>query len=156
MALASAMLLAPHFTAAELGADISAIPTVPLLNLYTTGAWLEQARSVLGVPLRVTSGYRTPAHNAEIGGSATSDHPNGLAADFVPEGMTPYEAYRRLKGAISAGTLPPFDQLIFYAGDDHIHVGLGPRLRGAVLVGLTEGGYAALTDQLVSRLRGFV
>ena len=150
------MLLAPHFTAAELGADTPEIPTVQELNLYTVAAWLEQARAVLGVPLTVTSGYRTPEHNREVGGSSSSDHPNGLAADFEPVGMTPYQAYRQLKGAIAAGTLPPFDQLIFYAGDDHIHVGLGSQMRGELLVRLTEGSYITLTEAAVSKLRGFV
>lgn len=156
MALASALLLAPHFSAAELGADNPQATTTVTLNLYTVAAWLEQARTVLGVPLRVTSGYRTPTQNLEVGGSPTSDHPNGLAADFVPEGMSPYTAYRRLSAAIRAGTLPPFDQLIFYAADNHVHVGLGPQMRGELLIKLAEGSYATLTEQLVSQLRGFV
>jgi zinc D-Ala-D-Ala carboxypeptidase len=154
--LAASMLLAPHFSAAELGADTPDIPNVQQLNLYTVAAWLEQARTVLGVPLLVTSGYRTPQHNREVGGASDSDHLNGLAADFEPQGLTPFQAYRQLKGAIAAGTLPPFDQLIFYAGDDHIHVGLGPQLRGELLVRLTEGSYITLTEAAVSKLRGFV
>jgi Peptidase M15 len=34
---------------------------------------------------RFTSGYRSPAHNAAVGGVSNSFHLTGLAGDFVPE-----------------------------------------------------------------------
>jgi len=43
---------------------------------------LEPARIALGVPIRVTSGYRPPEHNAEVGGVQHSDHQRGAAADL--------------------------------------------------------------------------
>jgi uncharacterized protein YcbK (DUF882 family) len=45
---------------------------------------LEDLRRVLAQPLIVTSGYRCPSHNAAIGGSPSSLHLTGQAADLAP------------------------------------------------------------------------
>lgn len=165
MALASATLLATHFTARELGADNPAATDTVVGNLRMVATWLETARGIVNEgrpasepehPFYVTSGYRTPEHNAEVGGSATSDHPNGLAADFKVGGLTPYQVYTRLQKAAADGRLPAFDQLIWYALDDHIHVGLGPQLRGEFLLKTTEGSYTSLVSSAVRQLRGYV
>lgn len=42
----------------------------------------ENARELAGVPFVITSGYRCKNHNKEIGGSPTSSHSKGLAADI--------------------------------------------------------------------------
>lgn len=154
--LASNVLLAPHFLASELGADNPAATDQIVSNLRQVAAWLEKARAVVGVPLRVTSGYRSWAHNVAVGGSPTSDHPNGLAADFVAVGMTPGDVYRRIRDAIHSGQLPAFDQLIFYAADDHVHVGLGARMRGEVLIKTSEGSYLQLAGDALNALRGYL
>jgi len=165
MALTSGALLALHFTARELGADNPAATDPVVVNLRYTASWLEAVRGIVNedVPdgerprrIFVTSGFRTPEHNAEIGGSATSDHVNGLAADFEVEGLTPYQVFTRLQAARAAGRLPAFDQLIWYALDNHIHVGLGPQLRGQFLIKTTEGSYTSLVSSAVRQLRGYV
>lgn len=51
-------------------------------NLKRLAALLEQVREVCGVPIVVTSGYRSPSVNAGIGGSKTSQHMQGCAADI--------------------------------------------------------------------------
>lgn len=143
MTLAPSFLLAPHFTAHELRADTPGIPGYAEANLFKTAAWLEAARAILGAPLTVTSGYRSPEHNASLpGASSTSDHMTGLAADWKPRGLSLYSTYHKLK----AGPLPPFDQLIFYPVTGHIHVGLGARMRGEYRIALAEGGYPLITD----------
>jgi hypothetical protein len=43
---------------------------------------LDNARTIAGVPIVITSGLRTPEHNAEVGGVADSAHLKGLAADL--------------------------------------------------------------------------
>ena len=63
---------------------------------YTAGA-LEELRELLGVPLKVTSGFRMPALNKAVGGSATSKHTQGLCADVIPVGITVNEAFEKIK-----------------------------------------------------------
>lgn len=63
---------------------------------YTAGA-LEEIRTLLGVPLTVTSGFRNNALNKAVGGSATSKHREGLCADFKPNGMTVKEAFAMIQ-----------------------------------------------------------
>ena len=42
---------------------------------------LQPVRDEFG-PIRINSGYRSPALNSKVGGSKTSQHCNGEAADF--------------------------------------------------------------------------
>jgi uncharacterized protein YcbK (DUF882 family) len=44
---------------------------------------LDQARSLAGVPFKITSGYRSEAHNRKVGGVSGSSHTKGLAADIA-------------------------------------------------------------------------
>jgi hypothetical protein len=88
---------------------------------------LEPARGFIG-PLHVNSGYRCPGLNTAIGGSKTSAHMEGLAADVLPLDMDLRDAYQRL-----ATSGLPFDQLIFefsrwihIGAPTHAHV---PRLQ---------------------------
>lgn len=43
---------------------------------------LDRAREFFGAPIILTCGYRTPEHNAEVGGVADSAHVKGMAADI--------------------------------------------------------------------------
>lgn len=45
---------------------------------------LDPLREAWGGPLRVTSGYRCPELNKSVGGSKTSSHMTGYAADIQP------------------------------------------------------------------------
>lgn len=155
MTLAATAKLAPHFTAGELGVTNASDAVVS--NARHVAAWLEAVRAILDDrPMRITSGYRTVEHNAEVGGAATSDHTTGLAADFTVDGLTPFQVYQRLTEAQKAQRLPPFDQLVFYAADNHIHVGLGSKRRGEILLKTAEGSYAILAGAYLTRLRGYV
>ena len=42
---------------------------------------LQKAREIAGIPFRVTSGFRTIAHNKKVGGKKSSSHLTGWAAD---------------------------------------------------------------------------
>ena len=48
---------------------------------------LQCIREHFGKPVHITSGYRTAAHNAAVGGSKSSQHLLGQAADFSVEGV---------------------------------------------------------------------
>lgn len=43
---------------------------------------LDMLRLMCGFPLIINSGFRTPMHNASVGGKANSAHLRGLAADI--------------------------------------------------------------------------
>ena len=48
---------------------------------------LQCIREHFGAKVHITSGYRTAAHNAAVGGSKSSQHLLGRAADFHVEGV---------------------------------------------------------------------
>ena len=49
---------------------------------------LQCIREHFGKPLHITSGYRTAAHNAAVGGSKSSQHLLGRAADIQVQGVS--------------------------------------------------------------------
>jgi zinc D-Ala-D-Ala carboxypeptidase len=84
--------LTPNFALAELTASQAAaragISNTPaaahLANLERLAGQLELVREALGGrPMLISSGYRSPKVNALVGGSASSAHTKGLAADFT-------------------------------------------------------------------------
>lgn len=49
---------------------------------------LDQLRERVGAPIIVTSGYRCPVHNANVGGVPNSQHVLGTAADIVCDAVS--------------------------------------------------------------------
>ena len=90
---------------------------------------LQQVRDELGMPLVITSGWRSKERNVRIGGSPTSDHPSGWAADV----KCPFISADKLAACFVSAEkrgLIKFDQLIIYPW--HVHVSVNPRFRGQV------------------------
>lgn len=81
---------------------------------------LDPLREAYGKPITVTSGFRCPALNKAVKGSATSDHMKGCAADIVGTPDTP-EENRKLFNLIQELGLP-FDQLIDEKNFKWVHV----------------------------------
>ena len=50
---------------------------------------LEAIRAAAGGAVTINSAYRSPAHNAAVGGVSNSQHVYGRAADIVVEGASP-------------------------------------------------------------------
>ena len=50
---------------------------------------LQPLRIQLARPMVITSGYRSPALNRAVGGSKTSHHMQGRAADLIVPGLSP-------------------------------------------------------------------
>lgn len=71
---------------------------------------LQPLRDALG-PVTITSGYRPPWLNRLIGGSPSSQHCFGLAADFKVHGYTPFQVCEAI-----AASGREFDQLIHEFG----------------------------------------
>lgn len=79
---------------------------------------MERVRNLLGGPVQITSGFRSPAVNRAVGGSAASQHCQGLAADFIAPGFgTPRSVARHL---MTHAPELRFDQLIFEGTWVHI------------------------------------
>lgn len=61
---------------------------------------LDRARELAGIPFAINSGFRTAAHNKAVGGSVTSSHLTGWAADIA---VNPLTRDRILASLIKAG-----------------------------------------------------
>ena len=140
--------MSEHFSIAELTFSQTAtrqgIDNTPseaiTANLRRLCVTLEQIRALTGRPLTVSSGYRCPALNAEIGGARESAHMDGLAADINCPGMTP----RALSILIRESGIE-FDQLILEGGR-WAHIGLSAgALRREVLTASFSAGKATYT-----------
>ena len=123
------MNLSQHFTLEEFTRSQTAarldVPNVPD-NTHITNmkklcrTVLEPIRQEANSPVIITSGYRCTRLNELIGGSETSAHRFGRAADFVVIGQTPYETCTM----IDEMNLH-YDQLIHEFGR-WVHIGIGP------------------------------
>ena len=88
-------------TATRLGID-NTPPQELIPRLLMVAEMLERIRSTLNCPVIVTSGYRCERLNMAVGGSSTSDHPRGHAADIVsPRYGTATEVARALAPLVS-------------------------------------------------------
>jgi uncharacterized protein YcbK (DUF882 family) len=57
---------------------------------------LQEMRDELGEVIHITSSYRCPEHNAEVGGAKKSQHLLGTAADIVVRSCSPDYIYEYL------------------------------------------------------------
>jgi zinc D-Ala-D-Ala carboxypeptidase len=62
---------------------------------------LERVRERCAFPFIITSGYRTPSHNAVVGGKRDSAHLKGLAADILISDCT--RRFDIVKAALALG-----------------------------------------------------
>ena len=94
-------------TAARQGIDNTPTDAV-ICSLQRTALGLELVRTLLGAPIIISSGYRSPALNKAVGGAANSQHLTGEAVDFTCPGFgTPAQ----VASAIKWSTIP-FGQVI--------------------------------------------
>lgn len=136
------MNLSPHFSLAELvswqvatgkGIDNAPAPAI-VANLTRLAALLEQVRALVGAPIAISSGYRSPALNKAVGGAANSAHVLGLAADISTAKLTPKALALLIRQSDIA-----FDQLIYEGTWVHIALSVGA-LRRQVLTAKFAGG----------------
>jgi len=92
---------------------------------YDTLALLDEARGRAGIPFVITSGCRCEAQNNAIGGSSSSAHLVGRAADI----RTTYsrERLRVVRGLLSVG----FKRIGIYSG--HVHADDDPNAPADVM-----------------------
>ena len=97
-------------------------------NLAELAMALERVQTLLAHPLIIHSAFRSPKVNSAVGGSPTSAHMEGYAADIVcPSFGTPIEV---CKAVIGSGI--PFDQVI-YEYKSWCHLSVAPTMRKMVL-----------------------
>lgn len=131
------MNLSRHFTKKEFeksdtadkyGLDNS-IPNNLLGRATSVAEQMETVRALLdNKPIIVTSGYRSPAVNARVGGVSTSAHALMYAIDFrCPQFGTPMEICQAI-----AGSRIKFDQLI-HELQSWVHISFDPRMRMDIL-----------------------
>lgn len=90
---------------------------------------LDPLREEFGKPIKVNSGYRSPALNKVVKGAANSQHIFGYAAD-----ITAGSKFENEKLFILAQKLDlPFDQLIDERNYSWIHISHSPKNRKQVL-----------------------
>lgn len=123
------MKIAEHFTIQELTdtsyADLLAQNIYYALDhfneLTRLAQFCERVRSILGVPMNITSGVRCPKLNERIGGVSTSDHIKLLAVDFVPAKIKLKTAFDKIRRSNL-----DFKQLILEK-NTWIHISIGDR-----------------------------
>ena len=139
------MRLSQHFTLDELTHSEYAVrmgldntPSLVIIaNLTRLANRIELARSILGnKPVVVSSGYRSISVNSGVGGSPTSQHMTGNAADILVPGFgRPKDVVAKLRQHFAELA---YDQLILeYPGSASggwTHIGFATRPRGHVLV----------------------
>lgn len=121
-----------------------------LMNLlFLVGNVLQPVRDECG-PVNINSGYRSSELNEAIGGSATSQHCAGMAADIEVAGVSNYDLAKYI-----ADSDMDFDQLIleYPSADDPragwVHVSYTQSNRQQVLTAVREGGKTVYKSGLV-------
>ena len=138
-------------TAERLGVDNSP-SDIHLVNLTHLAIHiLQPVRDQFGV-ITINSGYRSPALNAKVGGSKTSQHCNGQAADFESFSTPNPDLAKWIANNLV------FDQLIleFYDGKDPnsgwVHCSynlMGNRKK--IMTALKTGGKVVYKNGFVSK-----
>jgi len=103
------------------------------INLALTCHSADAVREFLGKPMLVSSGYRSPAVNAAVGGAQRSAHMLGYALDFIsPAFGTPEEIVK----AVCKSDID-FDQIIMEG--TWVHLSFAPAMRRQALVKTSQG-----------------
>lgn len=119
---------------------ISNVPNADQIeNLKLLAATLDDVQQLLGSPLYIDSGFRCPKLNSAVGGSASSAHLEGYAADFVcPAFGSPLDICKAIEGSGIH-----FDQCIQEGTWTHLSV--DPRMRQQTLTAHFDNGKASYT-----------
>jgi zinc D-Ala-D-Ala carboxypeptidase len=80
---------------------------------------LQELRDKLGIPLLITSAYRSPEHNKKVGGAKNSYHMRGVAFDIRMENQDPH-------GFELAAREIGFRGIGYYPKQGFMHIDLGP------------------------------
>lgn len=99
------MQLTKNFNLSEFNKHNFALNETVLRNIQALANNLQVLRDEVKKPIKITSGYRSPEHNAKVGGVKSSRHITGEAADFKIAGMTPKQVAAVIEKLIAAGKM---------------------------------------------------
>ena len=100
------MKLTPNFSKSEFDSkDGSPMPPEVFERINELARNLQVLRDELGQPITITSGYRSPAHNAAVGGATRSQHLYGTAADFKVKNTAAVVVAETIERLISEGRM---------------------------------------------------
>ena len=100
------MRLTKNFNLSEFDCkDGSEMPSELLANVLELAENLQVLRDFVRVPIKINSSYRSLSHNANIGGSKSSQHLFAKAADIVIESKSPEQVANIIKVLISEGKM---------------------------------------------------
>jgi uncharacterized protein YcbK (DUF882 family) len=81
------------------------MPNNVLKNIVELAKNLQIIRNEVKLPISITSGYRSPEHNASVKGARNSQHLRGTAADIKVQGMSPLSVSRVIEKLIQEGKI---------------------------------------------------
>ena len=133
-------------TAVRLGLDNTPAPAELERIRHVLAPGMQRVRNALQTPVLITSGFRGQAVNTAIRGSKSSQHMQGVAADFIsPAFGTPKAVARYL---MQRAPDIRYDQLIWEGG--WVHVSFTSTLpRSQVLTAHFSGAGVTYTPGLV-------
>ena len=109
---------ADKYQVSNMPADEELLAVLNNINALVNNV-LDPLRAMIGRPIIITSGYRSQQVNELVGGSKTSQHLSGKAADIHIKGYTIQQMYNVY---LTIQMYCDFDQLIFYPSKNFIHV----------------------------------
>jgi len=85
--------------------DGSEMPLEVFNNIVELAENLEVLRAHFNAPVKINSAYRSPVWNRKSGGTPTSQHLSGRAADVVIIGVTPSDVADAIEFLIDCGLM---------------------------------------------------
>jgi len=163
------MQLSPHFQLAEFLYSQTAIENHIINDInehyiidnlqILCFAYLEPIRKLLENPIEITSGYRCKELNKIVGGSDTSQHMTGEAADITPAGEGEHVPGAKhlfdliVEGVIS-GKLKVPNQLIYYPSKNIVHIAHLKNPKGEYWIdGQAKSVFKTQNDQVLENIR---
>lgn len=98
--------------------DGTPVPSELFANIKELAENLQKIRDFIGIPILITSGYRTKEYNKKVGGKPNSMHLQGKAADLKTK-LKPKDLYNIIidlieKGEIKQGGVGLYDSFVHY------------------------------------------
>lgn len=114
------MQLTTNFKRSEFDSkDGSVMPDSVLKNIKELAKNIQIIRDELGSSITINSGYRSPKHNASVGGEKNSKHILGQAGDLSQKKITPKQLYDLIEklikdGKVKEGGLGLYNTFVHY------------------------------------------